>query len=538
MWNLGWRDHIWSCLDQDWDMIIIGGGITGAGLLREAVQKSLKVLLVDAGDFSSGTSSKSSKMVHGGFRYLKNRQFGVTHQAVREREWMLREAPDLVTSLGFVVPFYKHPHRTRWEFATGLAIYDLMAWKWDHHHFDRSQLLHICPELNQSGLSGGYLYYDAEMDDSRLVLRILREAVAGGGLALNYASVDALLCDRSGRVSGVLLRDTSGLRQRIQECRAKVVVNAAGPWSDTVRDKIAAPPRLRKLRGSHLIFRHADFPLRQAVTLVHPEDHRSMFALPWEGVTVIGTTDLDHASSPSDDVFATDQEIDYILQVANATFPALGLGREDILSTFSGLRPVINTGKAKPSQESRAHVTWDERGLITITGGKLTTFRVMATEALCRAQPYLSDKIKFEPRPVMFNTPPVVDFSDQLNPAVNARLSGRYGIELTGFLLEANPAELKPVDSLPCLWAELRRAARCEGVVHLDDLLLRRVRLGLLLPDGAAAWMSQIKSIVQPELDWDEARWQEEEARYCEIWRETFSPCPEAHRFQAVAYVS
>jgi len=534
MWGPGWRDRLWSDLDQDWDVIVIGGGITGAGVFREAVQKKLKVLLVDANDFSFGTSSKSSKMVHGGFRYLKNRQYGVTYEAVCEREWMLKEAPNLVTSLAFAVPDYQAARRVRWEFAAGLVIYDLMALKWAHRKFDRQQLLRLCPQLNPAGLTGGYLYYDAEMDDSRLVLRILQEAIAAGGSALNYASVDALLRDRSGKVHGVRLRDTSGLNDRAQECRASVVINAAGPWSDAVRSQIAAPPRLRKLRGSHLVFCRADFPLQQAVTLVHPSDHRSMFALPWEGVTLIGTTDLDHTVSPSENVFASDQEIEYILQVLNASFPALELGRAQIISTFSGLRPVINTGKPNPSQESRAHVVWDESGLITITGGKLTTFRIMASEALQKAIPYLPTGLEFKLRPPIFDPPPCDFGQANIDAFAAAHLTGRYGCNVEDFLQASLPAELKPIESLPNLWAELRWAARNEGVIHLDDLLLRRVRLGLLLPDGAAAWMDQIKSIIQPELGWDESRWLSEENRYRQVWLSSYSPSPEDTRLQTV----
>ena len=534
MWGTGWRDQLWSELDQDWDIIIIGGGITGAGVLREAVQKRLKVLLVDANDFSYGASSKSSKMVHGGFRYMKNRQFDVTREAVREREWMLREAPNLVTSLGFLVPAYKAARGVRWEFAAGLIIYDLMAPKWAHHSFDTQQLLRICPLLNPTNLSGGFLYYDAQMDDSRLVLRLLKEAVSAGGTALNYASVDALLRDHAGKVCGVRIRDTSGLHSRDAECKARVVINAAGPWSDQIRNQITAPPRLRKLRGSHLVFRNADFPLQQAVTLAHPFDHRAMFALPWEGVTVIGTTDLDHQSPLSEEVFASEQEIEYILQALTATFPSLGLGREHIISSFSGLRPIINTGKANPSQESRAHVVWDEQGLITITGGKLTTFRIMASEALQKASIYLPGSLEFKLRPPIFNPAPCGIPVQGIDPFTETHLTGRYGCEVMDFIKSVAPDELKPIAALPNLWAELRWAARCEGVIHLDDLLLRRVRLGLLLPGGGFTWMGQIKAIVQQELGWDDPFWQTEENRYRQIWLSSFSPSPEGTRLQTV----
>lgn len=527
MWGIGWRDRVWSELSQAWDIIVIGGGITGAGILREAVQKKLRVLLLDANDFAFGTSSRSSKMVHGGFRYLRNRQFDVTHEAVREREWMLREAPNLVTPLPFIMPRYKSSGMHSWELYFGVILYDLMAPKWEHQIFSTPQLLEICPSLKKEGLRGGNLYYDAQMDDARLVLRILREAVAAGGSALNYAAVTGLLRDRLGQVCGVAVTDRAGPGSRTQECTARVVINASGPWSDDLRSQIQAAPRLRKLRGSHILFKQEDFPLRRAFTLVHPVDRRAMFALPWEGTTLIGTTDLDHTFDMADEPFATGREVDYIMTAIRDIFPGLGLTADRIISSFAGLRPVINTGKADPSKESRAHVVWDENRLITVTGGKLTTFRIMAAEALQCAGQYLPGNPEFHLHPPIFERVEPEFDPKQLDARSAAHLLGRFGPEAIQFMHAADQGELERIEYLPNLWAELRWAACHEGVIHLDDLLLRRVRLGLLLPQGGLPWIERIRRIVQPELGWDDATWQAEVRRYQAIWASCYSPAPQ-----------
>lgn len=524
MWEKAWRETTWQELNQKWDLIVVGGGITGAGVFRRAVAEGFKTLLVDAGDFASGTSSRSSKLVHGGFRYLRNRQFDVTRESVREREWLVREAKNLVTPLGFLMPCYQEA-RTASQFAVGVIIYDLLAPKWQHAHYSAATLLKECPLLNSSGLEGGFLYYDAEMDDARLVLHLLREAVRAGGSALNYARVESLLKDPSHNVCGIALRDQ--ISGKTLEIKSKVVINAAGPWSDQLRALIGAPARLRRLRGSHLLFARERLPLSHAVTLLHPKDRRAMFAIPWEGSTIIGTTDLDHhLSINSGEPFCTEEEIDYILQAADATFPGTGLERKDILSSFSGLRPVINTGNPDPSKESRAHVVWEENGLITVTGGKLTTFRIMAEQALQKAAAQLPGSPDFSIRKRYFDPLPETTLSVSIPDADRNYLLGRYGTETTGLLQYAAEGENSHIEGLPNYWSEIRWAAHTGGIVHLDDLLLRRVRLGMLLPDGAAAIMPRIRSIAQGELGWDDGRWQKEEERYRGIYNAAYAPVP------------
>ncbi len=527
MWRKGWRDHIWSAIDQPWDLIIIGGGITGAGVLRQGVAAGLKALLVEANDFAFGTSSRSSKLIHGGFRYLRNKQFNVTKESVREREWMLREAPNLVTPLSFLLPDFERYHFPLWKLGLGVVIYDLLAPKWNHRRYSPTKLLEACAFLNSEGLIGGFRYYDAVMDDARLLLRILREAVQAGGAALSYARAERLLRTSNGEVCGALLRDRLSPDDRAAEVKAKVVVNASGAWSDEVRNQLGQPARLRKLRGSHLVFARARLPVNQALTLFHPRDGRAMFVIPWEGAIIVGTTDIDHDPTLDKrylEPLASEEEIGYIMEALSLLFPSLGLSEKDIVSSFSGLRPVIHTGAATPSKESRAHALWEEDGLITITGGKYTTFRVMSRQTMNRVLARLGKPQTIARGRIFDPLPDLSSFS--LESSRLAYLAGRHGSETSRLLTVAKQGELEPIEQLPNVWAELRWAAREEGVEHLDDLLLRRVRLGLLLPLGAGDLLGRIRTIVQPELEWSDERWQEEEAAYLQTWQRYYSPKP------------
>jgi glycerol-3-phosphate dehydrogenase len=252
-WSKGWRDSAWSELDREWDVLVIGGGITGAGILRQCVHAGLKVALVEADDFASGTSSRSSKLVHGGMRYLKNAQFRVTLESVTEREYLLKQGRGLINRLGFLYACLPDDHMPGWIFGAGLVIYDIMARQWSHHSYDPEDMRELCPPLSIPGLRGGFRFFDAQTDDARLVLRLLREAVSGGALALNYVRADSLMRNRSGRVCGAVVRDVSDGVDRQMEVRAKVVINATGAWADRLRGEIGQKPRLRPLRGSHLV---------------------------------------------------------------------------------------------------------------------------------------------------------------------------------------------------------------------------------------------------------------------------------------------
>jgi glycerol-3-phosphate dehydrogenase len=529
MWYIGWRDEIWQELEavERWDLLVIGGGITGAGILREAARLGLRTLLVEKKDFSWGTSSRSSKLVHGGLRYLRSFQIGLTRASVKERERLLEEGPGLIDPLGFLLATYKGDRPPGWVFEAGLTIYDLLALRWSHRQYSAHDFQLLAPHIATEGLQGGFRYGDAQTDDARLVLRLIREAVRAGGVALNYASADALLRDDKGQVNGAMLRDTSllsPLSPRTIPVHASVVINATGAWADRLRVGIGGESRIRPLRGSHLIFPAWKLPVAQAISFLHPRDRRPVFIFPWEGITLVGTTDVDHTSPLDEEPGISAEEFAYLMEAVNAQFASLNLTPEDVLTTFAGIRPVIGTGKTDPSKESRDHVIWEENGLLTVTGGKLTTFRLIALDALQVARGRLPNVPSIDTQQPVLD-PVNVDLpgAAALDEATCQRLLGRYGADAPALVAAAAEGELQQIPGTDLLWAELRWAARAEGVVHLDDLLLRRVRLGLLTAEGGCPIMEQVRAIVQLELGWDNSRWDQEARRYADMWRRYYS---------------
>jgi glycerol-3-phosphate dehydrogenase len=524
VWSKGWRDRIWAEAGPAYDLIVIGGGITGAGILREAARVGLRVLLVEAADFASGTSSQSSKLVHGGLRYLRQGQIGLTLACVHERERLLKEGRGLITPLGFLFAFFQGDRLPPWLFGAGLTLYDLFGLKWGHRYYEPAGLRKLCPPVAEAGLKGGYRYFDAQTDDARLVLRLIREAVTDGGLALNYARVVQLLRQRDGRVCGVALQDRAPEGNgRTVEVQAAVVINATGCAAADLHRQAGPTHRLRPLRGSHLVLPAARLPISRAISFCHPGDRRPVFALPWEGVTLFGTTDVDHDQSGGAGPVISGAELDYLLSALAFAFPELQLSESDVQATYAGVRPVVDTGQVDPSRESREYELWYANRLLTVTGGKLTTFRLMAQAALRSVRAFLPGRPRFHGHAV-FNEGADLSFVDgELGPAGRLRLLGRYGAEASQLLAAAQASELDAIGASPALWAELRWAARAEGVVHLADLLLRRVRLGLLLPEGGQPWLEQIRPIVQPELGWDDGRWQAEVIGYGRLWRSCYS---------------
>jgi glycerol-3-phosphate dehydrogenase len=523
------QDATWQRIGGPWDILIIGGGITGAGLLREAAHLGLRALLVERHDFAWGASSRSSKLVHGGLRYLKQGDLRLTRESVWARNRLLRAGAGLITPLGFLLPVYRGERPGRRMYGAALAIYDALGSQWTHRYRDAADFSLLAPSVAQARLRGGFSYQDAQTDDARLVLRLLREAEAAGGCALNYVAAESLLRDEDGRVTGVRLRDTEN--DRTIEAHATVVVNATGAWGDHLRGQAGGAMRLRPLRGSHLVFPAWRFPLAQAIGFNHPVDHRAVFALPWEGVTLVGTTDVDHTRPLDDEPVISPEEVAYLMEALDTRFPALELTAADATATFAGLRPVISSDKADPSHESRDAALWDDEGLLTITGGKLTTFRESAILTLGA----IRERIPGMPLPNAEAVPldPVElldEGATQLSPEQRQRLAGRYGADAAALVAAAHPGELAPIPDTAVLWAELRWAARMERVRQLDDLLLRRVRLGLLLPEGGAAHLPAIRAICQPELGWDDARWQVEEARYRTLWQACYRMPEEALR--------
>lgn len=554
LWQPGGRAALAELLGREWDVLVVGGGITGAGILLEAARRGLSALLVEQRDFAWGTSSRSSKLVHGGLRYLKEGKFGLTRESVHEREALLRDAAGLVVPQAFAFGDYPGRKPGRSAFLVGLALYDLMAGKRSHqrHYVEREAFLGLAPNIDREGLRGGMCYADAKTDDARLVMRVLQEAQARGGVAVNYASVQGLL--REGpRVSGATVRDElSGAQYAV---RARVVISATGAWADRLRlpaggagcatapaaikghgnpprDAVAAPghkpgavsgQRLRPLRGSHLVLPHWRLPLAQAVSLMHPADGRPVFAFPWEGVTLVGTTDVDHRDDMALEAAITRAELDYLLAALRSQFPQLELGEADIIATYAGVRPVIDSGQADPSKETREHALWLEDGLLTVTGGKLTTFRVIALDALRKAAPLLPQwRASLDVRPV-FEAAARLPYVKGLPAGQEERLPGRYGALAEDVIACAHDGELAEIPGTASIWAQLRWAARCESVQRLDDLLLRRLRIGLQLRGGGAAILPRVRAICQPELGWSDARWDAEQAAYLALWRKHYS---------------
>ncbi len=507
---------------EDLDLLVIGGGITGAGILLEAARRGLKAALVEQRDFAWGTSSRSSKLVHGGLRYLAEGRLKLTRESVREREALLRDAPGLVEPQGFAFPDYGGSKGKRLSFLAGLAVYDVLAGgrriRPRQHWLDADAFRMLAPNIRHEGLAGGIRYQDAKTDDARLVLRVLDEARSHGAEARNYVAVERLLRE-GGRVSGALLRDVrSGERS---ELSARVVVNATGAWACGIAGQGAGSttPRLRPLRGSHLVLPAWRLPLAQAVSLMHPADGRPVFAFPWEGVTLVGTTDVDHGEDLALEAKLTRAEFDYLMAALQAQFPQLGLIDADVLATYAGVRPVLDSGtRAAPSKETREHLVWDEPGLVAITGGKLTTFRAIALDALRHVALQLPGwRADLAPRPV-FAPYPIPRGPRGVHATVLQRLAGRHGRHAQALVDAARDGELDAIPGTLTPWAELRWAARGESVHRLEDLLLRRTRLGIQLRGGARALLPRIRAICQPELGWSDARWEAEQDAYFTLW--------------------
>ena len=520
-WLPGGRSSALTNLSGQWDIVVAGGGITGAGIAREAARRGLKVLLVERQDFAWGTSSRSSKMVHGGLRYIAAGDIKTTMHSVHERERLLREAPGLVELMGYIMPHYRGGFPGPFVFNTLLRVYDFFAGKRYRKFYPAHEFTSVSPYLRADNLLGGTQFADAVTDDSRLVMRVLREAQHDGAQILNYVGVERLL-QQNGRVSGAVLLDAiTGERIEIQ---AQVVINATGAWADELRGQLQQPKKIRPARGSHIVVPAWRLPVAQSFTILHPDDKRPIFIYPWEGRTVIGTTDLDNNGIENTEACMSRGELDYLLKVARFQFPACELQECDIISSWAGVRPLVSSGALNPSKEKRDHSVWDDQGLISVSGGKLTTFRLIALDALKAASRYLNNWPEGEfPEHIFTACNPGHPAFESLPAHFRKRLSGYYGMDADALISRAQPGELDEIPGTRTLWAELRFAAACESVQHLDDLLLRRTRIGLLLEQGGLLWLDKIRTICQPELGWDDDQWFAEIQRYQQIWQRFYS---------------
>lgn len=544
VWSPGWREKQLDAISSqkfEWDLIVVGGGITGAGIYREAAGRGLRVLLLEQKDFAWGTSSRSSKMVHGGLRYLGSGQFGLARDSVRERQNLLRELPGLVDPLPFLMGHYHKQFPGPWVFDKLLAIYDWMAGKRYRQFIPGMASDCWAPGIEKQGLDGLTRFADAVTDDARLVLRVLHDGNEAGGTALNYVKVSKPL-HRNGQVCGVELQDQiSGM---VCTVAAKAVVNATGVWTDTLRQALGQGRSIRPLRGSHLVVPYWRLPVAFSISFFHPEDKRPVFVFPWEGVTVVGTTDLDHREELSQEASMTVKEMEYLLCAANHQFVQAGLEVGDVISTWSGVRPVVSKDqdaevdlaqKNDPSDEKREHVIWNDQGLLSVAGGKLTTYRLIALEVLRELIPLMPEKLNSRTleRPL-----PFVNYERRVRPrrrvANWARMLGRYGHYAPTVYASAGEAQGPPGDRVAWTdthWSELVWACRFESVAHLDDLLLRRTRIGLLMGTSLGSELDRIRQICALHLGWDDERWSEELERYSTIMQRHYAvPSDEAER--------
>jgi glycerol-3-phosphate dehydrogenase len=482
---LSWRPTARRRLAHDqFDVLIIGGGINGAGIARDAALRGLSAALVERDDFASGTSSRSSRLVHGGVRYLEHGFFHLVFESSRERRILLETAPHLVRPLQFTWPVYKGARIPKWKLNAGLWLYDLLAAFRNvarHRSLSAAQVLATEPKLKREGLRGGATYYDAATNDARLTIANVVDAVSAGAVALNYAEVTSLIFDR-GRVSGASVRDR--FSQEVFEVRAKSVVNATGPWTDAI-SRIESPSSRAAVlgtKGVHIAVPAARVGNRAAITMLAHADQRVMFVLPGATHTIIGTTDT-HTDERPDQVRATRADVAYLLDAANAYFPEANLTTDDVVCAWAGIRPLIASGNSgDPAGASREHaITVGARGVIAVTGGKLTTYRSMSEEVVDRAQRYLG-----VPRTRSHT-------AERPLPGSAVRPSA------TGWRSQLL------VPELPYTMSDVSDAADHEFACTIADVLVRRTHLAFETRDHGAAVAPRVAELLAPRLGWSPA---------------------------------
>lgn len=515
---------------EEFDVLVVGGGITGAGIARDAALRGLRVALVEKDDFASGTSSRSSRLVHGGLRYLEHGELHLVFEASMERRRLLRLAPHLVHPLAFLWPVYRGARVPRWKLSAGLLLYDALAlfrnvgW---HRSLGREQVIGLEPALRRDDLRGGARYYDAATNDARLTLANAIGAAVAGAVVVNHAGVRALRLVR-GRAAGAVVVDAIGGQEL--EVSARVVVNATGPWSDAFRRLEPEAPRrdgdgVRGSKGVHIELRRDRVGNHGALTLLAPRDGRVMFILPAGDHTIVGTTDTFTTSTP-DEVRASEEDVAYLLEAANEFFPAARLTRDDVVSAWAGIRPLMATDADDPASASREHaITRSPAGVIAITGGKLTTYRVMAAEVMDAVQRALGRPVGRPPtrrRPlpggeVDVDAAIVVARTKTGDEALARHLVTSYGSRWTAVWDEIGRAadgRERLVPDLPYTIGEMRYSVREEMACTLADLLVRRTHLAFETRDHGTAIAGRVARAVAALLDWSEARAAQEVERY------------------------
>lgn len=506
------------------DLLVVGGGITGAGIARDAAMRGLRTALVDKGDFGSGTSGRSSRLIHGGLRYLEQGDWRLVMEASRERRTLLSIAPHLVWPRSFLFPIHGGGRLPLWKLTVGLWVYDLLSLFRNvrsHRVLSKRTLRRAEPSLRSHDLKGGARYYDAQCDDTRLTLANVRAAHEHGAMVANYAAAERLaLAD--GKVRGAHVVDQ--LTRQTTTVRALVVVNATGPWSDQVRGSDGLPPLLRRTKGVHVAVPRTRVGNREAIAMLSPIDGRVMFILPWGDLSYIGTTDTDTSDEP-DAVRASAEDVIYLLRSANAYYPEARLQPSDVISTWAGLRPLLrHDGPIDPSAVTREHRIVDSpSGLISIVGGKLTTYRVMAEQVVDHVAQRLHELDgRPLPRRAATDREPLPGGAardlailardielEGFTKGVAQHLVRCYGSEAPAVarLARSEAALKRPiVPGHPALRAELLHAIRREMAVTLNDLLVRRTHVFYETPGHGVAEAPELVDLAARELNWDAAR--------------------------------
>lgn len=511
---------------EPFDLLVIGGGIVGAGIARDAALRGLKTTLVERGDFASGTSGKTSRLVHGGLRYLKNFKVGLVRQAVRERDLLLERAPSLVTPLAFTIPAYAGRGMGRTTLRFGLWVYDFLSrdkvlprrrWLSTEAVKERE------PRLGEAGLHGGGLYHDALTNDARLVLSVVRDAADRGAVVANYAEVTGLL-HAGGQVSGARIRDRE--MQREFDTHAAVVVNATGVWVDRLRSPPEAGAALRPTKGIHVFLPRSKVGNREAVVLSAKRDGRMLFVLPWGRLTLVGTTDTDFRGD-LDRVVPDADDVEYLLESVNEAFPDARVGVPDVVSAYAGLRPLILEGATatEESDISREHEIFrDPDGLVSVAGGKLTTHRAMAREVvdlvcrtLGRSSACTTSDASLGPRPGGTE-----ELRGQgIDETFASFLASRHPIDDVRPWLGKPSTEGRIVPDLPYLWIEVSIAAENEMAMTLADVMVRRLGLFYESLDQGASVAAAVAERLGTHLGWDEARKERELEGYRDLIAES-----------------
>jgi glycerol-3-phosphate dehydrogenase len=530
-----------SAQTQPVDLLIIGGGITGAGIARDAALRGYRAAVVDGADFGGGTSSRSSRLIHGGLRYLEQYDFRLVLEASRERRHLLAIAPHLVRPLRFLFPIYVGGRVPPWKLRAGMWVYDVLAaFRNVHMHrwLSARKARDVEPGLRDRDLLGAAQYWDAQTDDARLVIAALRGAAQAGALAANYSTVTSFI-RAEGRLVGAVIRDTLTGEER--SVRALTVVNATGPWVDRIRrlDAPNAEPLLRMSKGAHAIVRRDRIGLRDAVTIASPIDGRIMFVLPWNDLAYIGTTETEENLAP-EACRATGDDVIYLLRSANAIFPQARLTPNDVIATWAALRPLLAPDKdVSAGQASREHrIVESPSGLLTIAGGKLTTFQVMARDVVDRVARRLKrlEGRRILPRAATEEVPlpggeiAALDVMMQsarmkeLPPDTARHLVASYGTESAAILnlVARNKVLGGPlVSGRPEIRAEVVYAVEREMALRLSDVLIRRLHVFYEDPQHGAGVAANVARKMAELLGWSSTREDDEIGDYLEEIRKS-----------------